>query len=289
MEDKKNDFGSIMEAYGFLMPPIFQRTLLLAMISVHFSSYNQSIHEALDQLDVKKTLAAQSAILVKPNLVNSSPHPVTTAAACCEAIVAYIRACSDAEILIAEGCGDMSLETSDLFKRHGYDRLVDQYDIELLDLNHAPLRHLQNSDCPVFPEMYLPEVAFTHFLISVPVLKAHSLADITGTLKNMMGFAPPEHYSGRYGSWKKAVFHHNMHQAIRDLNSYRTPDLSIMDASVGLADFHLGGPTCSPPVKKILAGFDPLELDREAARLLGFNWKTIPHLRKAFCPNDVGR
>ncbi len=249
------------------------------MISADFYAYEESIPEALDRLDVKKTLASQSAILIKPNLVNSSPHPVTTPAACCEAIVTYIKAYSDAEILIAEGCGDMSLETDEIFRRHGYDRLAEQYGIELLDLNHAPLRHMTNPDCPVFPDMYLPEVAFTHFILSVPVLKAHSLSAITGTLKNMMGFAPPEHYSGRFGSWKKAVFHKKMQQSIFDLNRYRTPDLSIMDASVGLADFHLGGPECSPPVKKILASFDPVELDREAARLLGVDWKTIPHLR----------
>lgn len=252
---------------------------IVPMICVDFYSYEESIPEALDRLDAKKTLASQSAILIKPNLVNSSPHPVTTPASCCEAIVTYIRAYSDAEILIAEGCGDMSLETDEIFRRHGYDRLAEKYDIELLDLNHAPLRHLKNPDCPVFPDMYLPEVAFTHFIISVPVLKAHSFSDITGTLKNMMGFAPPEHYAGRFGSWKKAVFHNKMHQSILDLNRYRTPDLSIMDASVGLADFHLGGPECSPPVKKILTSFDPVELDREAARLLDFDWKTIPHLK----------
>ena len=249
------------------------------MICVDFYSYEESIPRALDQLDIKKTLASQSAILIKPNLVNSSPHPVTTSPACCEAIVTYIRAYSDADILIAEGCGDPSLETKDVFTRLGYDKLARKYGLELLDLNHAPLRRLANPDCQVFPEMYLPEVAFTHFIISAPVLKAHSFSDITGTLKNMMGFAPPEHYSGRYGSWKKAVFHNKMHQSILDLNRYRTPDLSIMDASVGLADFHLGGPKCSPPAQKILAGFNPVELDREAARLLGFDWKTIPHLK----------
>jgi uncharacterized protein (DUF362 family) len=251
----------------------------MALVSVSFYSYEESIPKALDQLDVKHTLGTQSKILIKPNLVNSSPHPVTTPAACCEAIIKYIQAYSDAEILIAEGCGDMSLDTDEIFRRHNYHKLAKKYDIELLDLNYAPLRHLTKPECPVFPEIYLPEVAFSHFIISVPVLKAHCFSDITGTLKNMMGFAPPEHYSGRGGSWKKAVFHQRMHESIIDLNRYRTPDLSIMDASIGLSDFHLGGPQCSPPVKKILAGFDSLEIDREAARLLGMDWRTIPHLK----------
>ena len=50
------------------------------------------------------------------------------------------------------------------------------------------LVRLENPDCPVFPEMYLPEIAMSSYLASVPVLKAHSLADLTGSLKNMRFF-----------------------------------------------------------------------------------------------------
>ena len=95
--------------------------------------------------------------------------------------------------------------------------------LRLVDLNDAPVKLVKNPACPVFPEMYLPEIAFSHYIISVPVLKVHSLAKMTGTLKNMMGFAPPKYYSGRYGSWKKAVFHQKMQQSIIDLNSYVVP------------------------------------------------------------------
>jgi len=105
-------------------------------------------------------------------------------------------------------------------------------------------------------------------IISVPVLKAHSLAQISGTLKNMMGFPPPQYYSGSHGSWKKAAFHMNMQQSLIDLNSYLTPDLTLMDYSVGMADYHLGGPHCDPPIGKIIAGYNPWEIDREACHLL---------------------
>ena len=127
--------------------------------------------------------------------------------------------------------------------------------------------------------MYLPEIAMSHYLISVPVLKAHSFSEITGTLKNMIGLAPPKHYSGRFGTWKKAVFHHRMHQSIVDLNRYRTPDLSLMDATVGMPDYHLGGAHCDPPLGKLIAGFDPLQVDRRSAELLGLRWQRIAHLR----------
>ena len=65
---------------------------------------------------------------------------------------------------------------------------------------------------------------------------------------------------------------------IVDLNRYRTPDLSLMDASVGMPDYHLGGAHCDPPVGKLVAGYDPLEVDRQSAELLGLRWRRIAHL-----------
>ena len=251
----------------------------MSIVVEDFISYRKSIAKALNSIGAAKILAKQSKILIKPNLINSSPHPVTTPQECCEAIIVYLRECTDAEIVIAEGCGDSNLETDDVFKALGYNKLMERYNVVLLDLNHAPAIKMYNPECPVFPEMYLPEIAFSHYIISVPVLKAHSIATITGTLKNMMGFAPPNYYSGGHGSWKKAAFHTKMHQSITDLCSYIRPNLSIVDATIGLADFHLGGNHCDPPVNKIIAGFDPYEVDRKSASLLNIDWRDIQHLR----------
>ena len=243
-----------------------------------FTSYRDTVSRALDAIGAAPVLERQPRILIKPNLINASPHPVTTPMDCCDAIVHYIRDCSEAEIVIAEGCGDSVLETDQVFESLGYLELVEEHNVALVDLNQAPLVKKSNPECPVFPEMMLPEIAFSHYIISVPVLKAHSIADITGSLKNMMGFAPPRFYSGGTGSWKKALFHRNMHQAIRDLCSYICPDLTIMDATIGLARYHLGGSRCNPPINSIIAGFDPYEIDRRAAALLKLDWQEIPHL-----------
>ncbi|MCP4753561.1 MAG: DUF362 domain-containing protein [Proteobacteria bacterium] len=251
----------------------------MKLSEVEFTSYDASVESSLDEIGAAKQLSKQSAVLIKPNLINGSPHPVTTPVSCCEAIVRYIRDHSSADIVLAEGCGDSIQETGELFELHGYTELARRYGIEVLDLNHAPLVAKRNRECSVFPEMLLPEIAFTHYIISVPVLKAHSFSVVTGTLKNMMGFAPPKHYSGRYGTWKKAVFHQDIHQSISDLCRYVKPNLTVMDATIGLADFHLGGTRCSPPVNRIIAGFDPFEVDRRGAEHLGFDWRDIPHLK----------
>jgi len=246
---------------------------------IEFTSYAESVPEVLDAIGARAVLEEQTAVLIKPNLVNDSPFPITTAPQCVEAVIEYVRCYSKARIVVGEGCGDSNLETSEVFDRLGYRELARRQDVELVDLNHAPLKKLHNDNCSVFPEMYLPEIAFSDFLFSVPVLKAHSFSQLTGTLKNMIGLAPPKYYSGRFGSWKKAVFHGKMHRSIVELNEYRTPDLSLMDATVGMPDFHLGGPHCDPPINRLVAGIDPLSVDRRSAELLGLDWRRIEHLK----------
>lgn len=247
-----------------------------ATATVEFTSYDESVSRALDEIGAGEALERQRAVLVKPNLVNDSPPPVTTPAECCAAVIGYVRRCSKTEIVIAEGCGASGYETGHVFEKLGYSALSERLGVPLVDLNTAPTRRLEDATCTVFGEFHMPEIAFSHYIISVPVLKAHSLSEITGSMKNMMGFAPPAHY--QRGGWKKSAFHRRMHRSIVELNRYRSPDLTVTDATVGLADHHLGGAECKPRVNKILAAYDAREADRLAAGLLGLDWRSVAYL-----------
>jgi len=244
---------------------------------VPFVSYAQSVAEALNKIGSGEVLNRQKAVLIKPNLVDSLPPPITTPVECIEALIGYVRSVSAAEVIVAEGCGSASHDTGRCFRDLGYESMAKRLGVRLVDLNKEATILLRNPRCRVFPEFHMPEIAMTHFIISVPVLKAHSLAIITGAMKNMMGFAPPAHYQ-QGGHWKKSAFHARMHESIVDLIRHRCPDLSLMDARVGMPEYHLGGKECRPPVGKLVAGFNPVEVDRISAGLLGLDWKVIPHL-----------
>lgn len=248
------------------------------VINEPFIDYDTTVSRCMDAAGAGALLADGRPVMLKPNLVNDSPHPITTSPAMCAAVIACLRRYSHTPIVIAEGCGAAHLETPEVFERLGYVELADQYDVTLLDLNHASLVHVCDDTCRRFPHMWLPEAAFSHVLISLPVLKAHSYCGFTGSMKNMMGLLPPQHYAGGCGTWKKAVFHDHLDEAIVALNHYRTPDFTIMDASIGMAEFHLGGNWCDPPAGRILAGCHAQVVDREAAGLLGLDWHCVGHL-----------
>ncbi|MFO7982597.1 MAG: DUF362 domain-containing protein [Desulfuromonadales bacterium] len=246
----------------------------------NFSSYTESIPRALAAAGAEDILGRQKRLIIKPNLVNASPPPITLPVEAAEALLGFIRSCSDAEIVIAEGTGERRLETDEIFRVHGYEEMARRHGVELVDLNHAPLTELKNTECDVFPTFMMPKLVMEGFVISAAVLKAHSLSDVTLSMKNMIGCAPPAYYQ-QGGHWKKSAFHARMHEAIFELNRYRRPDLALLDGSIGMAEHHLGGPVCDPPVKKIVAGFDPVAVDAAGAGLLGFDWRTIDHIRWA--------
>jgi uncharacterized protein (DUF362 family) len=242
------------------------------------AGYAAAVAAALDDIDATSFFAAQERVLLKPNLVNATPFPVTTPAALVRAVLRYARDAGAGEVVVAEGCGDGAMETPEVYARLGYEAMAREEGVELVDLNHAPCRILEDRDRAVHRTMELPEMAFTHAVVSLPVLKAHSLSDYTGTLKNMMGLLPPSRYGAGPGGYKKSRFHGQLQESIADLAAYRMPDLTVMDATVGLAQFHLGGPACDPPVGKLLASYDARALDRTGAGLLGMNWRSIGHL-----------
>jgi len=249
--------------------------------STEFISWDNSIPQLLAQTGLDHHLAgSRRPILIKPNLVEALAPPITTPAELIFTLIEYLRTITDTRILIGEGCGALDYETWHVYDQLGYTSRARQLDIELIDLNSEELVHLRRKDCLRWPDMYLPRIALESFLLSVPVLKAHSLAGVTLTMKNMMGLAPPSHYR-QGGNWKKSAFHNRIQEAIGDLNRYRTPDFTLLDATIGMPEAHLWGPVCSPPVNRLAAAYDPVAIDAYGTGLLHREWHEIGHIRMA--------
>lgn len=245
------------------------------------SDWNKSVFGLMDASGVEAVLKHQKKILIKPNLVEALKPPITTPVELVVAIVDYIqKKTAETGIIIGEGTGAADYDTRHCFEELGYTKLAKDKGVTLTDLNEEPLVKLTNPKLSRWPELYLPRIIFDSFLISVPVLKAHSLAEITLTMKNMMGAAPPSHYQ-KGGHWKKSAFHQRMQESILDLNRYRTPDFTVLDATVGMKEAHLWGPTCDPPPNILAASFDPVAIDAYGAGLLKKDWRNIGHIQMA--------
>lgn len=248
------------------------------MFTLHHAGEAHPIEPLLDAAGLDRLVAGHSSILIKPNLVEALAPPITTPVYLVEQVIRYLQQRTDATLVVGEGTAAAEYDTLHTFEVLGYTRMAEALNITLVDLNIEPSVRLHNHRCQRWPEMYLPRLAMDSFLLSVPVLKAHSLAQVTLTMKNMMGLAPPAHYQ-QGGGWKKSAFHLAIQEAVADLNHYRSPDFTLLDATVGMAKAHLWGPTCDPPPQVLAASDDPVAIDAYGAALLGKKWEDIDHIR----------
>ena len=239
---------------------------------VKFTDYQSSIAKAMDLINAPAGLPQQGLIIIKPNLTNSSPPPVTTSVKAAEALYNYVKTRTKAEIVIADGCG--SGTTPKVFKKLGYTDLADKYGLRLIDLNDAETITLKNDKALLLKEFHMPKIVQNAFVISLPVLKDHSFTKTTITMKNMFGIAPGRYYSG---SWNKSKLHSpSTDKSVVDVCLYKKPDLSVVDASVALEGMHLSGR--KNKMGLILAGFDPVAVDTVGSKLLGHDPKNMPYL-----------
>ena len=241
----------------------------------------------LAKTSLKGLLSTREKILIKPNIVKDMPPPVTTSLELVAAIADYVlESVSPENVYIADGTGSLDYDTFHAFERLGYVEMAKDKGIKLLDLNDEPLVKIRRPELKRWPEMHLPKIVMDSFLISVPTLKAHTLAGVTLSMKNMVGVCPPSYYCEK-GKWKKAAFHTQIHEAVADLNRYRSPDFTVLDASLGMLEGHIFGVPCVPPIGIIAASKDPVAIDAYGAGLLGLNCRDIAHI--AMVDGELGQ
>jgi len=251
------------------------REIMSQVAQVTFADYQTSVTQALDLIEAASKLPQDGLIVIKPNLTNSSPPPVTTSVKAVEAIYKYCRAHTQAEIAIGEGTG--AGRTHEVYAALGYGDLAQRYGLRLLDFNRTETVELKNPDALHLKTFHLPEIARQAYLISVPVLKDHTLAKTTIAMKNMFGLAPGKYYAD---GWNKARLHNpSTDESVVDVCLYKKPDLSLVDASVALQGGHLSGR--KKHIGRILAGFDPVAVDTVGSRLLGHEPEWVHYLTLA--------
>jgi uncharacterized protein (DUF362 family) len=247
---------------------------------VKFIDYNQSVAKALDLTGAGQKLPKNGLIILKPNLTNSDPPPVTTPVEIVEAVYLYCKSCRPAaEIAIGEGCGKG--DTGKVFDSLGYTALSKKYNIRLIDFNKSKPVLLKNPKAFQLKEFFIPEIVLNAYVISIPVLKDHSFTKTTIAMKNMFGLAPSPFYKDTYrGAWNKSKLHSpSTHKSVVDVCTYKKPDLSIVDAVNALCGMHLAG--TEKKLGLILASFDPVAVDAVGSELLGHNPQTIEYLKLA--------
>ncbi len=230
-------------------------------VSIKFKSYEQTIPTLLDITKLETQLQKYDSIVLKPTLHTNAE--TSTPAAFTEAVLKF---CLDhkkqgSQVVIAEGADGE--DTWDLFEQYGYTKLAEQYSIGLVDLNTAETQAMVNDNFLAFDTVHYPSLLLNSFVIVLPKLALHPEHDIAGALSSMLGAYPATKYSGWFSTKKSKLRQEPIKNAIHDSICCKMPELAILDASE----------------KGVMLVGHPLEMDKQAARLLKGDWKGVQHLR----------
>lgn len=233
-------------------------------VSIKFRSYAETIPRLLEVIGLQKELKKHSKIVLKPSLKAAEGEKnLSTRVQFVEEVLKFCLKHKNpvAEVFIAEGAD--GIDTEDLFKELGYNNLAEKYSVGLIDLNNAEAEKVESFDFLKFSEIMYPKILKESFVISLPPLAADAEVVLSASLSNMLGAFPSAYYKGLFSKKKKKIRKWSIKYSIHDVLKCKMPDFAVIDAS---------------EKGMILAGL-PIEADKQAAKLLGIEWKTIGYLR----------
>jgi len=234
----------------------------------------EAVQRAIDLIGGGRFIEGRTEISIKPNLSRpiSSSSGVTTDREIVAGLIEKINSLTKCKINIVE-TNTAKASADETFRRLGYFALSEEYsNVRCVNLSNDRKVHVQ-LDGDLFSTLLVPEsMMFCDLFISVAKLKTHAEYLYTGVLKNQYGLL--------VSRARRQQYHGLMSKAIADLNRFYRPDLSIIDAIVGMEGF---GPADgkSKHVGAVIASADPVAADAVGARIMGIRPEKIGYLKYA--------
>ena len=213
-------------------------------------------------------------VLIKPNF-GAAVGPEKSALTDPRVVKSILDACLDmsSEVVIGENPGNLDTGAMHTIQMSGIMELAGDY-----YQNISKEGEFRDIGSEIIPEVFVSrKISEVDYLINVPKMKTHVLCGVSCCLKNLFGYvvgAMKARYHLESGSLKRLT------QLWLDLYKFRTPDLNIVDAIVGMEG---GGPTHGNPRKvgKIVAGTNGMEVDVVLTSMMGWDPRRIKKLEMA--------
>ncbi len=246
----------------------------------------KTVYDNLNALDEATGFAQRfrgRRVLIKPNLVCVMHHcgytlddiPETTDPRVFEAVVSYLYDLQ-CEIAIVESAGK-GVSTMQYYKDTGLGKVARRYEAQLYALEEQPVDRYYVPKAEVQKEVFLPRILSeavrgTALYVSVPKMKTNLYTGVTLGFKNAMGTLPG---NVRYRNHNYAI-----EKKLVDLLYLFQPALTVIDGIIG-GEGLTPAPVDPVKVGMIISGTNAVEVDRVAARVMGFDPETLGLMREA--------
>ncbi len=236
------------------------------------SSIRESVRKAISMVGDLDFIKPGDTVLVKPNVNSDDPYPGTTNPEVIKELVSMCYEKGAKKVIVADRSGVSWQNTMRNMEKTGIAQAGRSAGAEVVALDNEEWIMVKPEKTKYWVNGFrIPKIVTeVDHLINVAVVKTHSIADFSMSLKNFVGFI---HMSDR-------MFMHssgNLKEMIAELNLAFNPKLNILDAS---KVFVSGGPDRGE-VKipmMIIAGNDRVAVDITGLALLR-SLGTIPAIQ----------
>lgn len=244
--------------------------------------YLATIRRGMMSVLGEHAIARGSRVAIKPNLTFPEyRRGVMTNPEAVEAMIVFLKDYTDHVMVCESDSGGYNrFSMTDVFRRTGIEQFANRYGVRIVNLSHEPSRRIQVRQGLRTHEVPLPSCLLdeTDLFITMPVPKVHANAGVSISLKNQWGVIqePAE----------RLKLHPYFNEVIYRINKALPRTISVVDGKYGLTR---NGPMRGDDLELnwLLVGDNLFYVDGIVAKLMGIDWRTIPHLKHAFAREDI--
>jgi uncharacterized protein (DUF362 family) len=226
--------------------------------------------EALELIGASSILPRKKEVLVKPNCVfpKMPSTGVTTDPRVVQGIFEFLNKNSLTKVIIGEG-GNRN--TDKTFELTGMRKVADDYGARLVNFNNDEAEEV---DIPGANALHRVNIAKTvlncPFIVNTPKLKIHHMAQVTLSIKNLMGVIVGD---------RGAIMHQQIDTKLVDLASLVKPRLNVIDGIVGCEMDEVEGEPLR--MNLVIAGTDMVATDAVGSAVMGVDPRGVRHIQLA--------
>jgi uncharacterized protein (DUF362 family)/NAD-dependent dihydropyrimidine dehydrogenase PreA subunit len=233
----------------------------------------EGVKKVFELLGGIEEIEKNTTVLVKPNVLSPLPpeRAVTSHPEVVRGVIRVVKNRTE-EIILGDSPGMAGYGiTRNVLEISGMSRVAREEKIKLSVFESSPLKKkIAGIDFHLSSDAVLAE-----HLISVPKLKTHSMATITGAVKNLFGLLVGAEKQKAHRIFPSAE---DFSVFISDLLRNFYPSFSIMDGIVGKEMEGVRGKLHRVGI--LLGSRDPVALDSVASAIIGLQPEKIPLLRR---------
>lgn len=227
--------------------------------------------QGLEFINWKGIVRKDSVVFVKPNFTFPRYRKgITTSPLLLKDLLGILRdRCRNVMVGESDG-GNRSFKAEEAFAGHQMYEMAKEVGVELVNLSKYPASSFESEVQSRKVRVQLPKILLEKVdcLISVPVLKVHSLTGVSLSIKNLWGCVPDT---------MRVLHHKNLDRKLSLISRLLNPRIAVIDGIYGLNGH---GPMFGSPIKMdlVLISNNVVVADAIGAMIMGVSLRRAKHI-----------